>query len=155
MKILYKTMGLGILSACLCLLCAAPASAKVCFVGEENCTGGGSFEDYKDPGEDGKLCEAEGYMLKDNCTADQAKYVAGYCPYNNAYVRCCGKEYAYDLCSYPLVSDGKCGSKHKCVCDAKFPFNDKYEETSCKIKYPGAIADGGAMRSRSNSTSLR
>ena len=144
MKILYKTMGLGLLSACLCLLCAAPASAKVCFVGEENCTGGGSFEDYKDPGEDGKLCEAEGYMLKDNCTADQAKYVAGYCPYNNAYVRCCGKEYAYDLCSYPLVSDGKCGSKHKCVCDAKFPFNDKYEETSCKIKYPGAIADGGS-----------
>ena len=144
MKILHKTIGLGLLSACLCLLLPAPASAKVCFVGEENCTGGGSFEDYKDPGEDGKLCEAEGYMLKDNCTADQAKYVAGYCPYNNAYVRCCGKEYAYDLCSYPLVSDGKCGSKHKCVCDAKFPFNDKYEETSCKIKYPGAIADGGS-----------
>ena len=144
MKILYKTMGLGLLPACLFLLCTAPAAAKVCFVGEENCTGGGSFEDYKDPGEDGKLCEAEGYMLKDNCTADQAKYVAGYCPYNNAYVRCCGKEYAYDLCSYPLVSDGKCGSKHKCVCDAKFPFNDKYEETSCKIKYPGAVADGGS-----------
>ena len=45
MKILYKTMGLGLLSACLCLLCAAPASAKVCFVGEENCTGGGSFDE--------------------------------------------------------------------------------------------------------------
>ena len=80
MKILYKTIGLGLLSACLCLLCAAPASAKVCFVGEENCTGGGSFEDYENPDADGKLCEAEGYMLKDNCTADQAKYVAGYCP---------------------------------------------------------------------------
>ena len=49
MKILYKTMGLGLLSACLYLLCAAPASAKVCFVGEENCTGGGSFEDYENP----------------------------------------------------------------------------------------------------------
>ena len=54
MKILYKTMGLGLLSACLCLLCAAPASAKVCFVGEENCTGGGSFEDYENPDADGK-----------------------------------------------------------------------------------------------------
>ena len=68
MKILYKTMGLGLLSACLCLLCAAPALAKVCFVGEENCTGGGSFDEYKDPAEDGKVCTDEGYILKVRAT---------------------------------------------------------------------------------------
>ncbi len=143
MKILYKTIGLSLLVGCFCLLLTGPTIAKVCFVGEPDCSGGGSFENYKDPGEDGKLCENEGYVFKDQCT-DQSKYVVGYCPYNNNYVMCCGKDYAYDLCSYPLVSDGKCGSKHKCVCDAQFPFNDKYEETSCKNKYPGAIADGGS-----------
>ena len=64
MKILYKTMGLGLLSACLCLLCAAPASAKVCFVGEENCTGGGSFDEYEKP--DGKrgLCTQDSFDTK-------------------------------------------------------------------------------------------
>ena len=50
-------MGLGLLSACLCLLCAAPASAKVCFVGEENCTGGGSFDEYEKP--DGMKCRED------------------------------------------------------------------------------------------------
>ena len=105
MKILYKTMGLGLLSACLCLLCAAPASAKVCFVGEENCTGGGNFDNYKDPGEDGKLCEAEGYILKEKCTGE--KQVVAYCPYNGRYVMCCGKEYIYDSCTYPHIMTGK------------------------------------------------
>ena len=82
---------------------------------------------------------------KGECDADKHKHITGYCPYNNNYVMCCGKEYSYDLCSYPLVSDGKCGTKHKCVCDySKFPFNDKYQETSCERQYPGAIADGGS-----------
>ena len=127
MKILYKTMGLGLLSACLCLLFAAPASAKVCFVGEENCTGGGSFEDYKDPGEDGKLCEAEGYILKSECAGE--KHVVAYCPYNSSYVMCCGKEYIYDSCTYPHIMTGKCGNKYSCSCD---PNIYKYTEEQCE-----------------------
>ena len=131
MKILYKTMGLGLLSACLCLLCAAPASAKVCFVGEENCTGGGSFDNYKDPGEDGNLCKQEEYdVLASTCRADPDKQISAYCPYNNNYVKCCSKEYVYDApCVYPLVTKGKCGNKYKCECDST---QYKYTDTECK-----------------------
>jgi len=127
MKYMDKTMGLGLLSACLCLLCAAPASAKVCFVGEENCTGGGNFDNYKDPGEDGKLCEAEGYILKEKCTGE--KQVVAYCPYNGRYVMCCGKEYIYDSCTYPHIMTGKCGNKYSCSCD---PNIYKYTEEQCE-----------------------
>lgn len=66
MKILYKTMWLWLLSVCLSMFTAAPVAAKVCFVGEEGCAGGGSFDNYKDPGEDGELCTNEGYILKAN-----------------------------------------------------------------------------------------
>ena len=104
MKILYKTMGLGLLSACLCLLCAAPASVKVCFVVEDKCTRGWifdwdkGFDEYKDPAEDGKVCTDEGYILKSACDADPSRHVTGYCPYNSEYVMCCGNEYVYDSC---------------------------------------------------------
>ena len=149
MKILYKTMGLGLLSACLCLLCAAPASAKVCFVGEENCTGGGSFENYKDPSKDGSLCTQEGYTSKTSCQADMTKYIAGYCPYNNNYVMCCGREYSYDACVYPLVADGKCGNRFKCRCDSdKYPYKQQ-SATVCKNtvtgqNYDNSIASGAS-----------
>ena len=149
MKILYKTMGLGLLSACLCLLCAAPASAKVCFVGEENCTGGGSFDDYKDPSEDGSLCTREGYTSKTSCQADMTKYIAGYCPYNSNYVMCCGREYSYDACVYPLIADGKCGNKFKCRCDSdKYPYKQQ-SATVCKNtvtgqNYDNSIASGAS-----------
>ena len=119
-------MGLGLLSACLCLLCAAPASAKVCFVGEENCTGGGSFEDYENPDADGSLCKQEGYTEKSLCQADMTKYIVAYCPYNSNYVMCCGREYSYDACVYPLVADGKCGNRFKCRCDSdKYPYKQQ------------------------------
>ena len=149
MKILYKTMRLGLLSACLCLLCAAPASAKVCFVGEENCTGGGSFDDYKDPSEDGSLCTQEGYTSKTSCQADMTKYIAGYCPYNSNYVMCCGREYSYDACVYPLIADGKCGNKFKCRCDSdKYPYKQQ-SATVCKNtvtgqNYDNSIASGAS-----------
>ena len=141
MKILYKTMGLGLLSACLCLLCAAPASAKVCFVGEENCTGGGSFDEYKDPAEDGKVCTDEGYILKSACDADPSRHVTGYCPYNSEYVMCCGNEYVYDSCVYPHVTVDKCGSKFKCQCDPeKYPYTEEACHTQFKFSNPGGTA---------------
>ena len=113
MKILYKTMGLGLLSACLCLLCAAPASAKVCFVGEENCTGGGSFDEYEKPDGKGALCTQDGFDTKvSDCKNDPDRQITAYCPYNNEYVKCCSKEYVYDApCVYPLVTKGRCGNK--------------------------------------------
>ena len=141
MKILYKTMGLGLLSACLCLFCAAPASAKVCFVGEENCTGGGSFDEYKDPAEDGKVCTDEGYILKSACDADPSRHVTGYCPYNSEYVMCCGNEYVYDSCVYPHVTVDKCGSKFKCQCDPeKYPYTEEACHTQFKFSNPGGTA---------------
>ena len=141
MKILYKTMGLGLLSACLYLLCAAPASAKVCFVGEENCTGGGSFDEYKDPAEDGKVCTDEGYILKSACDADPSRHVTGYCPYNSEYVMCCGNEYVYDSCVYPHVTVDKCGSKFKCQCDPeKYPYTEEACHTQFKFSNPGGTA---------------
>ena len=141
MKILYKTMGLGLLSACLCLFCAAPASAKVCFVGEENCTGGGSFDEYKDPAEDSKVCTDEGYILKSACDADPSRHVTGYCPYNSEYVMCCGNEYVYDSCVYPHVTVDKCGSKFKCQCDPeKYPYTEEACHTQFKFSNPGGTA---------------
>ena len=141
MKILYKTMGLGLLSACLCLFCAAPAAAKVCFVVEENCTGGGSFDEYKDPAEDGKVCTDEGYILKSACDADPSRHVTGYCPYNSEYVMCCGNEYVYDSCVYPHVTVDKCGSKFKCQCDPeKYPYTEEACHTQFKFSNPGGTA---------------
>ena len=141
MKILYKTMGLGLLSACLCLFCAAPAAAKVCFVGEENCTGGGSFDEYKDPAEDGKVCTDVGYILKSACDADPSRHVTGYCPYNSEYVMCCGNEYVYDSCVYPHVTVDKCGSKFKCQCDPeKYPYTEEACHTQFKFSNPGGTA---------------
>ena len=149
MKILYKTMGLGLLSACLCLLCAAPASAKVCFVGEENCTGGGSFEDYEKPDADGSLCKQEGYTEKSLCQADMTKYIVAYCPYNSNYVMCCGREYSYDACVYPLVADGKCGNRFKCRCDSdKYPYKQQSatvcQNTVTGQNYDNSLASGAS-----------
>ena len=140
MKILYKTMRLWLLAVCLCTLAATPASAKVCFVGEENCTGGGSFDDYKDPGEDGNLCEKEGFgTTAAECRNDPNKDITAYCPYNNNYVKCCGKEYVYDApCVYPLVTKGKCGNKYKCECDSS---QYKYTDHECKTT-KGSAGEG-------------
>ncbi len=144
MKISGKIWAVCMLLACGCFWSAGNVSAKVCFVGDSDCAGGADFGEYVDPAADGELCKKEGYILKADCEANPAKHVTGYCPYNANYVMCCGKEYSYDLCLYPLVSDGKCGNRHKCVCDSKFPFNDNYNDTSCKLKYPGSVADGGS-----------
>lgn len=140
MRTLYKTMWLCLLAVCLCTLAATPASAKVCFVGEENCSGGGSFDNYKDPAEDGNICINEGYGTKATaCRNDPDKEISSYCPYNNEYVKCCGKEYAYDApCVYPLVTKGRCGNKYKCECDSS---QYKYTDKECKT-IKGAAGEG-------------
>lgn len=143
MKILYKTMWLWLLSVCLSMFTAAPVAAKVCFVGEEGCAGGGSFDNYKDPGEDGELCTNEGYILKSECTGE--KHIVAYCPYNSSYVMCCGKEYIYDSCTYPHIMTGKCGNKYSCSCD---PNIYKYTEEQCESDnaYPAGQAVPRCLR---------
>ena len=112
------------------------ANAKVCFVGDEDCGAGGSFdEDYSDPNGDGKICTAEGYISITECEADPSRYIAGYCPYNSSYVMCCGKDYIYSKCVYPLVTADKCGNKYKCVCDEeKYPYTQKNATTCINAK---------------------
>ena len=121
MKILYKTMGLGLLSACLCLFCAAPASAKVCFVGDENCGAGGSFEPAEElPNED--LCRQEKYDTLASACANPG----GVCPYDARYVRCCPSEYAYQACVYPLETV-------KRLWTAKRPLTDAVVYTNASV----------------------
>ena len=143
MKILYKTMGLGLLSACLYLLCAAPASAKVCFVGDENCGAGGSFEPAEElPNED--LCRQEKYDTLASACANPG----GVCPYDARYVRCCPSEYAYQACVFPLEtvktqnSEGKtvadkCGSLFKCKCNSEYKTPADWSSQASSACQPG------------------
>ena len=70
-----------------------------------------------------KKCTDEGYILAKDCRVQVGMQVAEYCPYDHKYVMCCGLEYAYTKCTYPLKPDGYCGGKYKCACDTvKYPF---------------------------------
>ena len=134
-NILLAIMLLGVGS-----MLSTTANAKVCFVGDEDCTGAADFGDHQDPYEDGKSCEAEGYVLRSECN-DPSKHITGYCPYNSSYVMCCGNEYVYDACVYPHVTVDKCGSKFKCKCD---PEVYKYTDQTCPTQFafsnPGGTA---------------
>ncbi len=149
MKISGKIWAVCMLLACGCLWSAGNVAAKVCFVGDPDCAGGADFGDYVDPAADGELCKKEGYTPKDVCQADMTKHIVGYCPYNANYVMCCGREYAYDACVYPLVNDGKCGTRYKCACDSK-KFKFKQQSASiCKnvvngTQYQNSIASGAS-----------
>ncbi len=149
MKISGKIWAVCMLLACGCIWSAGNVSAKVCFVGDEDCAGGADFGEYVDPAADGELCKKEGYTPKDVCEADMTKHIVGYCPYNANYVMCCGREYAYDACVYPLVNDGKCGNRYKCTCDSK-KFKFKQQSASiCKnvvngTQYQNSIASGAS-----------
>ena len=149
MKISGKIWAVCMLLACGCIWSAGNVSAKVCFVGDPDCAGGADFGEYVDPAADGELCKKEGYTPKDVCQADMTKHIVGYCPYNANYVMCCGREYAYDACVYPLVNDGKCGNRYKCTCDSK-KFKFKQQSASiCKnvvngTQYQNSIASGAS-----------
>ena len=150
MKILCKNILLTTAAVCLSCLLSTGVSAKVCFVGDPDCTAGADFGgDYTDPSENGDSCVAEGYILKTACDADPSRYVTGYCPYNNKYVMCCGRDYAYDKCVYPLVTDGKCGNKYKCVCDKdKYPYKQQNATTCVNTvsgqQYTNSMASGAS-----------
>ncbi len=149
MKILCKNSFVLLWVVCFGLVLTSESQAKVCFVGDPDCAQGAEFEEYADPYENGESCTSEGYVLKTECDADASKHITGYCPYNSNYVMCCGNEYVYDACVYPLVPDGRCGNKFKCVCDPnKYPYYQS-GATTCRNSVTGAeylnsMADGAA-----------
>ena len=126
MKISGKIWAVCMLLACGCLWSAGNVSAKVCFVGDSDCAGGADFGDgYTDDSED--LCkdvkDANGKLMYQKAPCAPKSHVSAVCPYNAAYVQCCGDSYAYSTCPYPLESVGRCGNSYKCACPKeKFPY---------------------------------
>ena len=145
MKILYKTMWLCLATVCFYILTTAPVSAKVCFVGDPDCGTGGEFEKIEPlPSED--LCKQEGYTsLAVSCLNP-----GGTCPYDARYVKCCGSEYAYKACVFPLETiktqnaEGKtvvdkCGSLYKCQCNNEYKTPDGWKSAANKCQPGGGI----------------
>lgn len=128
------------------VLMTGQANAAVCFAGDQSCGGAGSFDgSYIDPAEDAKKqCLEAGFTPASECTPLMGKQISGYCPYSSEYVTCCGLEYAYSSCQYPLVQNApnaRCGNKYKCKCDdTKY----KYTVKSCKALNPNAVASGSS-----------
>ena len=119
---------------CGALFCTQ-ALAKVCFVGDEECGSGASFEPAEElPNKD--LCRQEKYDTLASACANPG----GVCPYDARYVRCCPSEYAYQACVYPLetvkkIVDGKttvdrCGSLYKCQCPSEYGVTSDYAKTN-------------------------
>ncbi len=127
-----------VLTAFFCgVLFCTSVSAKVCFVGDPNCAGGSEFGEYEDPNKDNTLCKQEGYVW-DTETQGKCANIGGVCPYDARYVKCCGAEYAYQACVYPLETVkneagkiDKCGNLYKCQCGSDYKTPDEWEkETS-------------------------
>ena len=120
---------------CGAFICTS-ANAKVCFVGDDNCAEGTTFEPDKEHKPE-NLCSDSGYKeLAEQCKED-GKVIGAVCPYDARYVICCGKEYAYQSCLYPLEgvpSDGggfeKCGSLYMCKCPAEYKIDDEYAKNN-------------------------
>ncbi len=131
------------LAVCCCTMAALPATAKVCFVGDPNCAGGSEFGEYEDPNKDNELCKHEGYVWD---TEEQGKCanVGGVCPYDARYVKCCGAEYAYQTCVYPLETVkneagkvDKCGNLYKCRCNKDYKTPDEWSAQTSENCQPG------------------
>ena len=110
------------LAACLCgALFCTQVNAKVCFVGDPDCTQGAEFEEYTPPATD-NLCTQEGYTSK----ATECNNIGAVCPYDASYVRCCEARFAYQACIYPLeyIENGdtveKCGKLYACKCPEEY-----------------------------------
>ena len=131
------------LAACLCgALFCTQVSAKVCFVGDPDCTQGAEFEEYTPPATD-NLCAQEGYNEKpSDCLAD-GRNIGAVCPYDASYVKCCGPEFAYQTCVFPLenVSNNgviaKCGNLYKCQCAEEYKTPAEWATAASSACQPG------------------
>lgn len=150
-----RNLGIFLLAASFCgaLFCAC-AEAKVCFVGDPNCASGADFGKI-DPIPTDDLCKQEGYTT----VASACNNPGGVCPYDARYVKCCGSEYAYQACVFPLeavkktdpksgklVSD-KCGSLYRCQCNSEYKTPAQWN-TGIKNCQPG----GGVCLLSTNDT---
>ena len=147
MKKLCNYLAAACLLVCGCIF-AFESQARVCFAADGNCGSGGNFAAVD---EDAiiKKCTDKGYILAKDCRVQVGMQVAEYCPYDHRYVMCCGLEYAYTKCIYPLKPDGYCGGKYKCACDTvKYPFAQKTAtvctNTVSNADYDNSIASGGS-----------
>ena len=147
MNKLCNYLAAACLLVCGCIF-AFESQARVCFAADGNCGSGGNFAAVD---EDAiiKKCTDKGYILAKDCRVQVGMQVAEYCPYDHRYVMCCGLEYAYTKCIYPLKPDGYCGGKYKCACDTvKYPFAQKtatvFTNTVSNADYDNSIASGGS-----------
>ena len=131
------------LAACLCgALFCTQVSAKVCFVGDPDCTQGAEFEEYTPPATD-NLCTQEGYNKNATDCLAEGGNIGGVCPYDASFVKCCGAEYAYQACVFPLenVSKGngvdKCGSLYKCQCNEEYKTPADWAKEASSACQPG------------------
>ena len=133
---------LFLLTALLCgaFLCT-DSQARVCFATDPDCGNGGNFGNMDDLKQYDDACKRYGYTYENSCPAEYIKYI---CPYKSTWLKCCGKQFRYEGCIYPLEIDksqvgdvvdgvtqyGKCGTRYACKCPDEYEISSEYAETN-------------------------
>ena len=142
MKILCKNSFVLLWTVCFGLVLTSESQAKVCFVGDDDCAQGAEFEEYTPPATE-NLCTQEGYNKNATDCLTEGGNIGGVCPYDASFVKCCGAEYAYQACVFPLenVSKGngvdKCGSLYKCQCNEEYKTPAEWGDSASSACQPG------------------
>ena len=122
------------------VFCASKADARVCFATDPDCGSGGNFGNMDELDQYDDVCKNYGYN-KESCLAEEIKYI---CPYKSSWLKCCGKQFRYEGCIYPLEIDksqvgevvngepqlGKCGTRYACKCPDEYEISSEYAETN-------------------------
>ena len=120
---------------------ASGAEARVCFATDPDCGNGGNFGNMDDLKQYDDACKRYGYTYENSCPAEYIKYI---CPYKSTWLKCCGKQFRYEGCIYPLEIDksqvgevvdgvtqyGKCGTRYACKCPDEYEISSEYAETN-------------------------
>ena len=120
---------------------AVPSEARVCFATDPECGSGGNFGNMDDLKQYDDACKKYNYTYENSCPAEYIKYV---CPYKSTWLKCCGKQFRYEGCIYPLEIDksqigevvdgvaqyGKCGTRYACKCPDEYEISSEYAETN-------------------------
>ena len=133
---------LFLLTALLCgALFCTDSQARVCFATDPDCGNGGNFGNMDDLKQYDDACKNYGYTYENSCPAEYIKYI---CPYKSTWLKCCGKQFRYEGCIYPLEIDksqvgdvvdgvtqyGKCGTRYACKCPDEYEISSEYAETN-------------------------
>ena len=120
---------------------ASGAEARVCFATDPDCGSGGNFGNMDDLKQYDDACKKYNYIYENSCPAEHIKYI---CPYKSTWLKCCGKQFRYEGCIYPLEIDksqvgevidgvtqyGKCGTRYACKCSDEYEISSEYAETN-------------------------